>query len=110
MKVSPIFWSVLAAVAALASAEANQSPIAVDDTSNASARGLFIDVLNNDSDPDGDALKIVSVSQPAHGKASIRPGTPKTLVQYVLGPDFAGDDSFTYTISDPSGATATATV
>src|SRR5262249_38700312 len=65
------------------------------------------DVVANDSDVDGDALAIQSVTQPAHGSVTIVSGHE---IRYTPAPDFAGADAFTYTVADPSGATALATV
>ncbi|HIP96216.1 MAG TPA: tandem-95 repeat protein, partial [Anaerolineae bacterium] len=68
---------------------------------------FHIDVLQNDSDPDGDPLSIVDVSVPARGSVWISPDA--THVTFSADADFA-DDSFTYTVADPSGNQATATV
>jgi VCBS repeat-containing protein len=66
-------------------------------------------VLANDSDPeDGTNLKITAVTQAAHGTVAIAAGAG--WVTYVPQPDFFGSDSFTYTVSDTRGDTATATV
>ena len=66
-----------------------------------------IDVLANDHDPDGEQLTIAAVSVPAHGLASI---TGSDTVIYTPAPLFNGIDSFTYTVTDPGGEQATATV
>ncbi len=63
-------------------------------------------VLANDTDPDGDALTIVSVSTPGDGTASHN----GTRVTYTPRLGFLGTDTFMYTIKDPAGATATARV
>ncbi len=65
-----------------------------------------INVLANDADPEGDALTIDSVSIPAHGTAT----ASGTKVSYQPTADYYGTDSFTYTVSDGNGGTATATV
>jgi hypothetical protein len=65
-----------------------------------------IDVLANDSDVDGDALTIASVTQGAHGAVAIAGGA----VTYTPAHDFFGSDTFTYTIDDGHGGTSTATV
>ena len=86
----------------------NRPPVAVDDL-------LFLDedtaetfdVTSNDSDPDGDSLNIVSVSQPSEGTVIVAgPGT----VFYLPPLNFWGTTSFTYTVSDGAGGEATATV
>ncbi|MBN2132479.1 MAG: tandem-95 repeat protein [Sedimentisphaerales bacterium] len=87
----------------------NGQPLAVDDSAATSEDLLVaIDVLVNDSDPDGDSLTVTGTSDPANGIASVIDGT---TVEYEPDPDFYGSDAFTYTISDGrSTATATVTV
>jgi large repetitive protein len=66
-----------------------------------------VPVLANDTDPDGDALSVASVTQPAHGTATINAdGT----VRYTPNANYHGADSFTYTVSDGNGRSDTATV
>src|SRR6185369_6658334 len=68
---------------------------------------ITITVLGNDSDPDGDAIKVTSVSQPSHGSAT----NNVTTITYTPAPGYYGVDSFTYNISDIHGAiSAPATV
>jgi outer membrane protein OmpA-like peptidoglycan-associated protein len=83
-------------------------PVAVDDSAIVPENSTdnAIDVLANDSDADGDPLTITAVSSPAHGTAS----AGGSGVLYTPTTDFLGDDSFTYTISDGHGGSATATV
>jgi VCBS repeat-containing protein len=72
---------------------------------------VVIDVTGNDSDPDGTAVRVVGVSQPAHGAVSIvAEGVYAGSLTYAPMANFAGTDSFTYTISGGGRATATATV
>ena len=66
-----------------------------------------VDVLANDSDPDGDPLTVESVTQPQHGTASIQ---PSGRVRYTPASGYEGSDSFTYTASDGRGGTASASV
>ena len=86
----------------------NDTPDAVDDNVSVDEdTPLTVDVLANDSDPDGDVLTVSSVSDPAGGTTTVNPdGT----VTYTPDQDFSGTDTFTYTVTDPSGATDTATV
>ncbi|HVT32239.1 MAG TPA: Ig-like domain-containing protein [Rhodanobacteraceae bacterium] len=85
----------------------NDPPIAVDDAATtAFATPVTINVLANDSDPDGDALTIVSVSPPAGGIATIE----NNEVTYAPSRAFSGLDTFTYTISDGHNHTASATI
>ena len=65
----------------------------------------MIDVLSNDSDPDGDPLVVVAVGQPddGSGQASIQGDN----VQFAAAPIVDDDESrivrFTYTVSDANG-------
>ncbi len=65
-----------------------------------------INVLTNDSDPETEALTVTAVSNPDHGTASYT----GTSVTYTPTKDYYGKDSFTYTVSDASGASSTAKV
>src|SRR4029453_3817157 len=58
-------------------------------------------------DNDGAPPAIVAVSNPAHGTATFN-GTSLTYTANTT--DFAGNDSFSFTVSDPAGATASAVV
>ncbi len=62
----------------------------------------------NDTDADCDALTITATgSGPSHGGVTINGGTSIT---YTPTTGYSGADSFSYTISDPAGHTASATV
>ena len=65
-----------------------------------------IQVLSNDSDPDGDTLTITAITQGTNGKVT---NTDSTAT-YTPANNFHGADSFTYSVSDGNGGTATATV
>ncbi len=67
---------------------------------------VTIDVLANDSDPEGGPLTVESVSQPANGTAT----TDGTTVTYSPNAGFVGDDAFEYTIRDNQNLSDTATV
>ena len=83
------------------------APIARDDSANTDKDvALTIDVLNNDTDPNGDTLYVISVTQPLNGFAVI---DGNNTVIYTPSAGFSGNDSFTYVISDGKG-TDTATV
>jgi VCBS repeat-containing protein len=85
----------------------NDQPMAEDDSAATDEdEPVIIDVLSNDSDPDGDTLSVDWVTQPSNGTAS-KNGSDVT---YMPDPDFNGVDTFTYTASDGSGGAATATV
>lgn len=99
-------------VTAPANAQPSTPPVAgshvVVFTPTSAQPSLDIDVLANDSDPDLDPLTIVALTDAAGGTAAIVPGPQR--VRYTPRADFAGRDVFTYTISDPSGYRATASV
>ena len=84
-----------------------QAPITGPDTA-ATARGkaVTINVLANDSDPNGDALTITAVSRPQFGAAT----TNGQNVTYTPNPTFAGQDSFSYFVSDGHGNTTAGSV
>ncbi|CAN5166050.1 hypothetical protein BH11PSE11_BH11PSE11_18150 [soil metagenome] len=91
-----------------ANAAASTAPIAVNDAFTVignSTNNLF-DVLKNDSDPDGDPIRVTSVKTPAHGIVSISGNG----IAYTPTAGYIGPDSFTYTITDSQGLSATATV
>jgi hypothetical protein len=86
----------------------NDAPTAVDDSgTTAEDTPLVVDALANDADPDGDALTVTSVSAPSHGTAAVVDGRQVT---YTPAANFAGSDTFAYTIADGRGGTATATM
>ncbi len=76
----------------------NGSPIAVADVAAVVAgSSVFIDVLLNDSDPDGDPLSIVSIGTVASGTAVIE----NNGITYVADADAANTDLILqYTITD----------
>ena len=78
----------------------NHSPIAKDDKLNAEKnRPIVAAILENDMDPDGDNLRIVSVSTPtSKGGSVIINGNG--ILTYIPPADFVGSDSFSYVISD----------
>ena len=86
----------------------NRPPLAVDDSSGMRAgTAAEINVIANDSDPDGDALTAELVKPPAHGRAELgRDGT----LRYTPESGFTGDDVLTYAVSDGQGGRAEATV
>ena len=85
----------------------NLGPTAVDDSVTVleDSENNIIDVLVNDSDPEGDALTITAVGTPQHGTAT----TDGDVILYTPSPHFFGIDTFSYTISDGT-ATDSATI
>ena len=85
----------------------NDAPSAVDDSAVVDEdNNITIDVLANDSDIDGDSLIIKIKSTPANGVATII----GNKISYRPNSNYNGNDSFSYTISDPSNAEADANV
>ena len=68
-----------------------------------------VSVLQGDSDPEGGALRVVAFTQGEKGSVNYEPGHPTDL-HYTAQPNAFGSDSFTYTVEDPEGASASATV
>jgi hypothetical protein len=88
----------------------NRPPVARDDSATVPpGQSVDIGVLDNDYDPDGDLFHIIpnGVGTPSHGSAA---ADSSGDIEYTANPSFHGSDSFTYTIEDSHGATATATV
>ena len=79
----------------------NQAPIAVDDTYNGlwtNSQHPLTTVLNNDSDPNGDALTVTAVGSTSYGVASI--WNSGAGVYYSPTVQITATEIFTYTISD----------
>ncbi|MBV8857340.1 MAG: tandem-95 repeat protein, partial [Acidobacteria bacterium] len=93
----------------------DQPPTAVNDSStvNEDSGANTINVLANDTDPDGGPKSITSVTQPANGTVAItNSGADLTYTpnaNYCNNPPGSALDTFTYTLS-PGGSTATVTM
>ncbi|WP_094854246.1 Ig-like domain-containing protein [Bordetella genomosp. 10] len=105
----------------------NNAPTAADDTATGTERSTVSgNILTNDTDPDGDALAIVSVGgqQMVTGGVTVTGSNGGTFTVFPdgsytfnpgdgfhnLGAGQSTTSSTTYTVTDPSGATSTATV
>ena len=86
----------------------NDPPVATDDTTSVieDSSGNQLNLRANDNDPDNNPLSIVSVSAPSHGTATFT----ATYVYYTPQTNYAGSDSFSYTIADGQGGTDIALV
>ena len=81
----------------------NDGPNAVDDSAITDEDvAVTVNVLGNDTDPEGDTLTIIAVSDPAHGTTT----NNGTDITYTPDPDFCGADDFGYTVSDGSATDA----
>ncbi len=86
----------------------NERPEAEDDAAETPEdEAVTVDVLANDTDPDGDSLRVESVSAPEHGTTRIAAGGG---VLYTPEANYHGADRFTYVVTDPEGETASAAV
>lgn len=75
----------------------NSPPVALDDAvSIHTGETAVIQVLDNDTDADGDVLDIVTVQNASHGEAT----TDGTTISYTPQVEFTGTDSFSYTVTD----------
>ncbi|WP_345326923.1 VCBS domain-containing protein, partial [Novipirellula rosea] len=81
----------------------NESSVAVDDSySTISGQSISLttsDPIANDTDPDGDALRLVLVTGPSNGTLSI---DVNGVITYTPTAGFFGVDSFTYRSDDGS--------
>lgn len=80
-----------------------------DDYVTEENQDILLDVLNNDSDPDGDDLSFCNEAddlQAENGTVTISNGQ----LEYDPDPNFVGNDEFTYTICDEEGNSDQATV
>ncbi|MBE3808375.1 cadherin-like domain-containing protein [Vibrio parahaemolyticus] len=90
--------SQVVSVSIVAPVTENNAPAAQNDSVTLTSKDpVTIDVLKNDSDPEGDTLKVISVTQGAKGTVQI---TSNGQLLYSPAKSFKGSDSFSYTISD----------
>ncbi len=88
----------------------NDAPVAVDDVADVDAgSSVVIDVLDNDTDVDGDTLSVIGIAAvtPA-GATAVANGNG--TVTYTPPSGFTGDGSFTYQASDTQATSAPASV
>ena len=85
----------------------DESPEALGDRAETREdKPILIDVLANDRGPNGDRLRIVAVSTPAHGTAAV----VESEILYMPEPGYYGSDTFSYTVAGRSGMTGRAAV
>jgi hypothetical protein len=89
-------------------ARTNSLPVAANDNAATVAnQPVTINVLANDSDPDGDSPALASLTLPAHGTLTVNGGQTLT---YTPATGYVGGDEFRYTITDGRGGNASGTV
>ena len=78
------------------------APVATDDTATVQedASPTTIDVLDNDTDDDGDVLTIDDATNPPHGRVEV--ADDGLSLTYEPDADFNGADAFEYTVTDGS--------
>src|SRR5262249_28425962 len=89
----------------------NDPPVAENDTAATDEdTPVLINVLENDSDPDGnlDATSVSVISGPSHGSTEVNPLTGE--ITYTPATDYVGTDSFTYQVCDTNEVCTTAVV
>ncbi len=90
-------------------ASGNHPPVADDDSlTTAEDTAGQVNVLDGDTDADGDTLTVTTLTpSAAHGTVSC---TAAGICTYTPAANYFGPDSFSYTVSDGHGGTDTATV
>ncbi|KQV16529.1 Mo-co oxidoreductase dimerization domain protein [Rhizobium sp. Root1203] len=91
----------------------NTAPVAANDPGYSTAIGTPISIqasalLANDSDPDGDTISITGVSGGVNGTATF--DSQSNTITFTPTAGYSGAASFSYTIADAAGATASAQV
>jgi hypothetical protein len=82
------------------------TPVA-DDAEVVAGQSVTINVLDNDTDPEGDAIVLTDVEDPTDGTVTFTEGGEVTIAPSY---GFAGTDQITYTVEDSEGNTATGTI
>ncbi len=85
----------------------NDPPVAQPDSAALDEDGsVLVDVLANDSDPDGDAVALSGFSQGGNGAVT----QDGAALRYTPDANYNGSDSFSYVIADGQGGADTASV
>ncbi|NVM36012.1 MAG: tandem-95 repeat protein [Candidatus Lokiarchaeota archaeon] len=88
----------------------NDAPVAVDDTFTTDEDTIiFIDILGNDYDVDGDSLEVSFIDYPLYGTITSSPNPDGSFTYTPIG-TFNGVESFTYVVNDGSVDSNLATV
>jgi len=85
----------------------NDNPVAADDSARTKKNvAIVINVLANDTDLDGDTLKVAYVTAGANGTITVNANGTLT---FTPKKNFFGTERFSYTITDLKGGASTAT-
>jgi VCBS repeat-containing protein len=87
---------------------ANNDDFRVVETASAAKVQADLQVLDNDTDIDGDKLTVLQATEPTNGQTEIPEGGLSVI--YTPNVDFVGADAFRYTIQDGNGGLAVADV
>lgn len=86
--------------------QVNHPPVANPDTATTkSGVAVAVELLANDTDLDGDTLLLATVGQGGHGQVQI----VGNKASYTPAAAFFGSDTFSYTVTDGKGGTASGT-
>lgn len=86
--------------------DANVAPVGVNDSYNlTSLSAVFLNVVQNDTDANGDTLSVTINGAPTQGTATAQGG----YILYVPNISFGASDTLTYTVSDGRGGTSATT-
>ena len=86
----------------------NRPPVAgADDAATDAGTSVRISILANDSDPDGHALAVGTITQPANG--TVVANADRTL-RYTPKAGFTGTDTFGYALNDGRGGSVQGSV
>ena len=101
------------AVSLTVNAPVNQAPVSVDDSGFSTSQDTALTIassmlLANDSDPNGDPLAITEVSGATNGTVAFDSQT--NVITFTPNANYTGTANFSYTVSDGTGGTATASV
>ena len=90
---------------------ANRDPVANNDSAETEVDTAvtILDVLANDTDPDGDSLSLIAADTQSEQGGSVENHGDGSFT-YVPPAGFSGEDRFQYTVSDGNGGEATGTV
>jgi len=85
----------------------NTAPVAgADNASTVSPDTIAVNLLGNDTDPDGDTLTVTGTTPPGNGTVTLSGGS----ATYTPAAGFSGTDTFGYFLDDGRGGTAIGTV